>query len=65
MNSELIYQLALTKIPNIGCVHAKILAQEFGSAEQIFKAKQHFLEKIEGIGEIRARSIKMFTNFSK
>src|SRR6188508_3275083 len=64
MNSELLYQLALTEIPNIGCVHAKILAQQFGSAENIFKAKQHFLEKIEGIGEIRARAIKAFNNFS-
>ena len=65
MNADLIYQLALAEVPNIGCVHAKILAQEFGTAEKIFKAKQHLLEKIEGIGEIRARSIKMFTNFSK
>jgi DNA processing protein len=64
MNAELIYQLALTEVPYIGCVHAKILAQQFGSAEKIFKAKQQLLEKIEGIGEIRARSIKMFTNFS-
>lgn len=65
MNSELLYQLALTEIPNIGCVHAKILAQEFGSAEKIFKAKQQVLEKIEGIGEVRARSIKSFHDFSK
>src|SRR5688572_19760894 len=65
MNSELLYQLALTEVPNIGCVHAKILAQQFGSAEKIFKAKQQLLEKIEGIGEVRARSIKAFTSFSK
>src|SRR6187455_2386438 len=65
MNSELIYQLALTEVPNIGCVHAKILAQEFGSAEKIFKAKQQLLEKIEGIGEVRAKAIKAFNNFSK
>src|SRR5215510_1096385 len=65
MNSELLYQLALTEVPNIGWVHAKILAQEFGSAEKIFKAKLHLLEKIEGIGEIRARSIKAFNDFSK
>ena len=64
MHSELLYQLALSEVPNIGCVHAKILAQEFGSAEKIFTAKQHLLEKIEGIGEIRARSIKAFNNFS-
>ena len=42
----------------------KILAQEFGFAEKIFKAKQQFLEKIEGIGEVRAKAIKAFTNFS-
>ncbi|HET6767448.1 MAG TPA: DNA-processing protein DprA [Chitinophagaceae bacterium] len=65
MNAELIYQLALAEVPNIGCVHAKILAQEFGSAEKIFKAKQHLLERIEGIGEIRARSVKSFSDFSK
>ena len=61
---NLLYQLALTEVPYIGCVHAKILAQHFGSAEKIFKAKQQLLEKIEGIGEIRARSIKSFTEFS-
>jgi len=65
MNSELLYQLALTEVPNIGWVHAKILTQEFGSAEKIFRAKLHLLEKIDGIGGIRARSIKSFTDFSK
>jgi DNA processing protein len=62
---ELLYQIALTEVPNIGCVHAKILAQKLGSAEKIFKAKQFILEKIEGVGEIRARSIKSFNDFSK
>src|SRR6185436_14790450 len=65
MNSELLYQLALTEVPNIGWVHAKILAQQFGSAEKIFKARSDLLGKIEGIGEIRARSIKAFNDFSK
>lgn len=65
MNSELLYQLALTEIPHIGCVHAKILAQHFGNAEQIFKAPLAILEKIEGIGTIRARSIKQFNQFEK
>ena len=65
MNSELLYQLALTEIPNIGCVHAKILAQHFGNAEGVFKAPQAILEKIEGIGTIRARSIKQFNHFEK
>lgn len=65
MPNDLLYQLALTDIPNIGCVHAKILVAEFGSAEAIFKAKQSRLEKIEGIGTVRAKSIKGFHDFSK
>ena len=54
MSSDLLYQLALTEVPNIGCVHAKILASEFGSAEAIFKASQSKLEK----------AIKSFHDFS-
>ena len=64
MYSDLLYQLALTEVPHIGCVHAKTLAQVFGSAEKIFKAKQHQLEKMEGIGEVRAHAIKSFSDFS-
>jgi len=64
MTNDLLYQLALTEIPNIGWVQAKILAQHFGEAEKIFKAKQSLLEKIEGIGTIRANSIKTFNDFS-
>src|SRR6185369_15592889 len=65
MNHDLIYQLALAEIPNVGCVHAKILVHHFGEAKKIFGTKQTTLEKIEGIGEIRARSIKSFHDFSK
>jgi len=64
MDSQLLYQLALTEVPNIGWVQAKILAQHFGEAEKIFKAKLSMLEKIEGIGTIRASSIKRFNDFS-
>ena len=64
MNHELLYQLALTEIPNIGCVQAKILIEHFGDAEAIFKAKESSLKNIEGIGEVRARSIKSFVDFS-
>ena len=63
MHSELFYQLALTLIPNIGDVQAKILVQHFGEASAIFKAKKSMLEKIEGIGEVRAASIKHFADF--
>lgn len=63
MTNELLYQLALTLVPHIGDVQAKVLLQYMGSASAIFKAKQSQLEKIEGIGEVRARSIKSFDDF--
>lgn len=63
MQNELLYQLALTLVPNIGDVQAKILVQHFGDATSVFKAKQSVLEKIEGIGEVRARSIRSFNDF--
>lgn len=64
MNKELLHQLALTLIPNIGPVQAKILLQQYEPAD-IFKAKKSELERLEGIGTIRAASIKSFTDFSK
>jgi DNA processing protein len=63
MNNELLHQLALSLVPNIGDVQAKILIQHFGEASAIFKAKQSALEKIEGIGAIRAKSIRHFDDF--
>jgi DNA processing protein len=65
LTNDLLYQLALTKVPHIGHVHAKLLAEELGSAEAIFKAKKSTLEKMEGIGEVRARSIKQFQAFAE
>jgi DNA processing protein len=63
MSDRLLYQIALTLIPNIGPVQAKILLQHF-SPEEIFKAKKTSLEKIEGIGGVRANNIKAFENFA-
>lgn len=64
MNNDLLYQLALTLVPNIGDVHAKTLVTVFGDAQHIFKAKKKDLESIEGIGSVRAKSIKDFTEFA-
>jgi DNA processing protein len=63
MDNELMYKMALTKIPNIGNVHAKSLMQVFKEPSQIFKASKFHLEKIEGIGSVRANSIKTFNDF--
>jgi len=63
MDNELMFKIALTKIPNIGNVHAKSLMQVFKEPSQIFKTSKFHLEKIEGIGFVRANSIKTFKDF--
>lgn len=63
MNNDLIFQMALTRIPHIGHVHAKTLSSIFGTAEAIFKTPKNKLEKIEGIGHVRASCIKSFSDF--
>ncbi len=64
MHSDLLYQLALTLVPNIGDVHAKALVNLYGDAASIFKAPKKQLESIEGIGSVRASSIKAFKDFT-
>ena len=64
MHNDLLYQIALTLVPNIGDVHAKALIEIYGDAQSIFKAKRKELDAIEGIGTVRAKSIKDFTDFS-
>lgn len=63
MYSDLLYQIALSMTPRIGAVQAKILAGQFGSAEAVFNAKTRLLTHIEGIGEMRAASIRSFSSF--
>lgn len=63
MDNDLLYQVALTLVPNIGNVHAKALVNIYGDAASIFRAKKKELENIEGIGTVRAGSIKAFDNF--
>ncbi|HEX8278992.1 MAG TPA: DNA-processing protein DprA, partial [Segetibacter sp.] len=64
MSSELLYQIALKLVPNIGAVQGRILINHFGNAEDIFKASKKELENIEGIGEVKASCITTFVDFS-
>ncbi len=64
MTNDLLYQIALTLVPNIGDVHAKALINIYGDAQSVFKARKKELESIEGIGTVRAKSIKDFINFA-
>jgi DNA processing protein len=61
--NDLLYQVALTLVPNIGAVQAKILIDFFGNAHAIFHSKKKDLEAIEGIGSVRAKTIKDFDQF--
>jgi DNA processing protein len=63
MHNNLLYQIALTLVPNIGCVQARLLANYFENAADIFNAKLSTLEKIEGIGTVRAKALKNFNDF--
>ena len=65
MPSELLYRIALTMVPQIGCVQARLLLQQFGTAEAVFKTSAALLEKIEGIGALRARAIRRFNLFDR
>ncbi|MFM2359855.1 MAG: DNA-protecting protein DprA [Bacteroidota bacterium] len=63
MHAQLIYQIALTLVPQVGDVHARTLVQTFGDAASVFNARKRELELVEGIGSVRAASIKRFDNF--
>lgn len=62
-STDLLYQIALTLIPQVGPVQAKILIERFGHAEAIFKARYSELMHTEGIGAARAGNIKRFSGF--
>ena len=65
MQEELIYRIALTLVPMIGDIQAKALVNHFGNATNIFKAKSKELEAIDGMGYIRAKAIKNFTDMKQ
>lgn len=65
MNNDLLYQVALTLVPNIGAVQAKILIERFGKAEDVFKASKKELDNVDKIGEVKADSIKQFSDFER
>jgi DNA processing protein len=64
MDADLVYQLSLTLIPHIGPVQAKILLQHC-NVKEIFFTKKSGLEKMEGIGPIRAAAIAAYRDFSQ
>lgn len=65
MKDELLYQIALTLLPNIGAVQAKALLDAFGNAKTIFNTSIKQLSAVENVGDVRARSIKQFSGFAE
>lgn len=63
MHNDLLYQVALTLVPQIGPVQARILMEYFEDAADVFKASEKKLGSIEHIGEVRANAIRKFNDF--
>lgn len=62
---DLFYQIALTLVPNIGSMRARILLERYGDAQTIFHTSATELGKIEGIGSIHAGHIQNFSDFNR
>jgi DNA processing protein len=62
--NDLLYQLSLTLVPHIGPVQAKLLMEHFDNAAAVFKAPKSLLTRLDGIGQVRANSLKSFTGFA-
>ncbi len=58
MQEELWYQIALTKIPEIGPVSGRKLIQYFETASAVFAARKKELKTVSGISEKAADQIK-------
>ena len=64
MPDDLLYAIALTMVPHVGAIQARILLEHFITAKNVFHAGTRDLENVPGIGTIRARSIRAFRDFS-
>ncbi len=64
MTDELLYQIALTFLPNIGSVQARALVERFGTAKNVFEAKKRDLFSVEYMSEAKVNTILEFEDFS-
>lgn len=63
MSDSLFHLIALTTVPQIGPVQARLLLQHF-KPDEVFRAKRSDLQRIEGIGTERANAICRFRDFA-
>jgi DNA processing protein len=55
--------LALSRIPGIGDHQAKVLLDQFETAEEVFRSSHAALQSVEGIGPVKAQSICEFSDW--
>lgn len=55
--TELLYTLALQRVPNLGDTSAKKLLRAIGSAQAIFEERKSTLLKIDGIGALKLKDL--------
>jgi DNA processing protein len=65
MQEELFYHMALTLVPQIGQVHMGTLLDYFEKPSSVFTANKKTLEKLPGIGSVRADAIRKFNGFRR
>jgi DNA processing protein len=65
MDTELLYRISLTMIPELGPVCIRSLIEYFGDAGSVFKAKKKDIAAVEGIGEQRAKQIREWKGFTE
>jgi len=65
MDQNLLHNIALTMVPDIGPVSAKLLISYCGSAEAVLKANKKQLLKIPGVGEKTAQTILKASTLEK
>jgi DNA processing protein len=58
MPDQLQYQIALTLVPQVGALTAKMLVSYCGSAEAVFRASRKDLAKIPGIGSFLINALQ-------
>jgi DNA processing protein len=57
ISDALLYKIAISLVPGIGCITAKSLIAYCGSAGQVFREKEKILRTIPGIGTVLAKNI--------
>jgi len=57
IKDDLLYQVALTQVPNIGKIQARILSETFGEAKKVVNASASSLEHGESVAATRSSAV--------